>query len=793
MSPYLTATGENLQHIPHPSPPQSLLDTVTEAQAAGLCVIPPRQDGTKAPILEWKRYQSEQPTTAQLTIWYEELHCTGMGIVTGALSGVECFDFDDRQTYEAFREAAGHVDYGDLIQRIEHGYSDKTPSGGVHWYYRCSLIGSNTPLAKRPVTESTTNGKTLIEIRGEGGYAIAAPSHGTVHRSGKPYERLYGSPSTIATITPQERANLFALARTFDEMPVPKVVAPLPSGPPRKGTRPGDDFNERATWPEILEPHGWQFLYERDGMGYWRRPGKTDGQSATTNWDGSDCLRIFTSSTVLEPKMYQKFTAYAVLNHDGDWSAAARELAGQGYGSAESSSDYRPISMEKAANKNAQQDIPVRLMTRKASTIEAREIAWIWKPWLPAGMVGLFAGYGGSGKSTVALDIAAACSVGGTLPDGQQAPLLNTLIFAAEDSPEHTIIPRLLTMGADLNRIHVVDGIARENDDPGWVQLRNHLSAIEQALIGQSIGLVIIDPVSSFIGDANGDKESDVRGGIMPIVSMAERTGASVLLIRHVSKAGDGSRAASRILGSTAWHDVPRVAWMLADAPDEHQPEPNEDGTRNTRRVLGVVKSNLAAKPQARWCIQPVDGPLRWLPDPSPVTVDDCFFSQPDRGSKSRDAEAWVFERLKGGAKSLQQLKDDAGGEFTEKALRKALQRLHAETYQLPGRAHAGWFWSLPKGIGSLSLGSQGDMNGTSDQETPDSSLSHHGQVTKRSTNQGNPSDSNTSQTRPGDAHQLVTFPLLPNKENGQVTRGSGTVGESPHLTGKDDTWSMDL
>jgi len=279
--------------------------------------------------------------------------------------------------------------------------------------------------------------------------------------------------------------------------------------------------------------------------------------------------------------------------------------------------------------------LPAILQTRRASDIEARAIEWIWKPWLPASMVGLFAGYGGSGKSTVALQIAAQCSKGGVLPDGQPAPILNTLIFAAEDSPEHTIRPRLEGMGADLNRIHVVDGIRQGDGDPGWVRLRAHVAAIEQAVLRCQIGLVIIDPVSSYIGDANGDKESDVRTGITPLVLMAERTGCAVLMIRHVSKAGDGTRAASRILGSTAWHDIPRVAWMLADAPDDHQPEPHEDGTRDTRRVLGVVKSNLAAKPPARWCIQPADGPLRWLPDASPVTVDECFYAQSDRGGKA--------------------------------------------------------------------------------------------------------------------------------------------------------------
>ena len=207
--------------------------------------------------------------------------------------------------------------------------------------------------------------------------------------------------------------------------------------------------------------------------------------------------------------------------------------------------------------------VPVALQTRRAADVQSREVVWVWEQWLPAGMLGLFAGYGGSGKSTIALQIAAQCSAGGHLPDGKPAPLLNTLIFAAEDSPEHTITPRLMTLGADLGRIHIVDGIPSATSDPSWVQLRAHVAMIEQTVHDLDIGLVIIDPVSSYIGDANSDKESDVRAALTPLVKMAERTGAAVLMIRHVSKSGDGTRAASRILGSTAWHDIPRVAWML--------------------------------------------------------------------------------------------------------------------------------------------------------------------------------------------------------------------------------------
>ncbi len=338
-----------------------------------------------------------------------------------------------------------------------------------------------------------------------------------------------------------------------------------------------------------------------------------------------------------------------------------------------------------------------RLITRLASTIEAKDVEWLWKPWLPAGMLALFAGYGGAGKSTVSLHIASACSKGGYLPDGQRAPMLNTLIFAAEDSPEHTIVPRLRAMGADVDRVRIVDGVRETNGDPGWVQLRNHAALIEQAVMDHQIGLVIIDPVSSYIGDANSDRESDVRNALTPLVQVAERTRATVLMIRHVSKMGDSSRAASRILGSTAWHDIPRAVWMLADAPDEHQPEPHEDGRRDTRRVLGVVKNNLAAKPQARWGIQPVDGAMRWSPDPSPVSIDDCFGPHSSQGGKVRDAEEWLKERLAGGSepsKSVESAAKDAG--ISPAALKRSRAALNVTARK---ESSGTWVLSLPPGI----------------------------------------------------------------------------------------------
>ena len=68
----------------------------------------------------------------------------------------------------------------------------------------------------------------LIETRGEGGFIIVAPSGGPVHPSGRPYVLRSGGFDTIATITPEERSDLFALARSFDQMPRREVVPARP-------------------------------------------------------------------------------------------------------------------------------------------------------------------------------------------------------------------------------------------------------------------------------------------------------------------------------------------------------------------------------------------------------------------------------------------------------------------------------------------------------------------------------------------------------------------------------------
>lgn len=314
-------------------------DTAHELHAAGISVVPVATDGTKRPAIAWKQYTQARATANELDAWFSG--DAGVGMITGAISGgVEMLELEGRAAHHlnhltALAEASGLTE---LWQRINTGWLELSPSGGVHWFYRVSdaPVPGNTKLA------AGADKVTLAETRGEGGFVVLAPTGGTAHPTGKAWQRLAGGPTTMPTLTSSERDALHLLVRTIDETPEPSQ--PTTAGPlatlwqnyrPNEGdTTPGDDYENRTDWAEILTPHGWTLVYQRGNLRYWCRPGKQHGISATTGRaDDRDRLYVFTSSTDFQPETpYTKFGAYALLEHHSDHAAAAKQLAADGYG-----------------------------------------------------------------------------------------------------------------------------------------------------------------------------------------------------------------------------------------------------------------------------------------------------------------------------------------------------------------------------------------------------------------------------------------------------------------------------
>ena len=307
----------------------SVVEAAKQATLDGIAVVPVRQDGSKRPDLAtWQEYQRRLPTKDELRGWFSAYERTGLGWVTGAVSGgLECIDFDAVDAFDEFVELASRLD-AEPVAHLLTSYRERTPKG-VHLFYRCEVIDGNQKLAM------AEDGTVRIETRGEGGFVVVAPSYGAVHPSGAPYVATNEpfQAGSIATLTADEREQVLNIARSLSRYRV-EVPEERQTDPVVDGSRPGDLFNDRATWAQVLEGGGWRRVHQRSGEDYWRRPGaRTDGIDATTNYAGSGLLYVFsTSAAPFEPERgYSKFGAYALLHHGGDYQAAARDLAAQGY------------------------------------------------------------------------------------------------------------------------------------------------------------------------------------------------------------------------------------------------------------------------------------------------------------------------------------------------------------------------------------------------------------------------------------------------------------------------------
>jgi hypothetical protein len=349
---------------PATPPTHALRDVARELHEAGLCSLPVKADGSKAPdVRSWTQYKVTRSTPDEHDRWFGSGHRTGIGVVTGAVSGnIELIEFEGLAVKEGLLEEVAELavnsGLGDLWHAVTTGWADQSPSDGVH--YKVVVKGrpaaGNTKLARRLAREdeytpeerqrvaekpNTKIVRVLAETRGEGGFVVIAPSHGRTHPSGKPYVRLSGGPATMAVVGPEDLDAIYALCRAVDAMPreekaktAPRPKRDLPVG----AVRPGDDFENKADWADII---GDEFdpVFTRGQTTYWRRKGKTAGISATTGHASDrDRLYVFSTSTAFEAEVpYDKFAAYTLLTQgsttSGAFKQAAAELGRRGYGS----------------------------------------------------------------------------------------------------------------------------------------------------------------------------------------------------------------------------------------------------------------------------------------------------------------------------------------------------------------------------------------------------------------------------------------------------------------------------
>jgi hypothetical protein len=509
----------------------------------GISVVPVSVDGSKKPApFTWRKYQEERPTTQELIDWFGKGTQQGVGAICGGVSGnLEMLELEGRavaaQIHIQAKDMAENSGLGDLWQKIQDGYCEVTPSGGIHWLYRISdgQVPGNQKLARRPGENGGVD--VLCETRGEGGFVILAPSAGSCHPSGEPWKILSGSIQTIPSITMEEREALFSIFRCFDEMPKIENIAQEVKSREVNLSLPGDDYNSKVTWEQILTPLGWSKVYTKGEAIAWRRPGKNEGISATTNFNGKDNLYVFTTSTIFESEhSYSKFAAYATLEHNGDFKKAASALRSQGYG--------KPVELNSLPN------LPTHspsLVTLRDENEEPTTSSWIPEfinadnifdepePSILrradghcifyAGKINALFGESESGKTWIALEAVR-----------QELEKNNTVFYLDFEDSVRGIYNRLNTLGADLR--HFKTFLYSNPSEPLTQGAREALlTRIDEF----KPSLIVVDGVNAAMNVMGLDleKNKDATSFSQEVLRPMRLHNAAIITIDHVTKSKD--------------------------------------------------------------------------------------------------------------------------------------------------------------------------------------------------------------------------------------------------------------
>jgi hypothetical protein len=212
--------------------------------------------------------------------------------------------------------------------------------------------------------------------------------------------------------------------------------------------------------------------------------------------------------------------------------------------------------------------------------VEEEEIGWLWEKRIPRGEVTILAGDPGLGKSTVTHAIAAKLSIGFPLPDGGEAIKGTSLFASYEESPEKVMRQRLRKLGADMSKVLLLDQLKDENGNPRRFR-GSDVPTLDAALdMVSDPQMLVIDPVMSFMGDVDTNKDAQVRIHLQPLVDLAQRRNISIVCVAHLSKA-DAGKILYKISGSVGFAALARSVLLVG--LDEN----------SGRRGIAHIKSNL--------------------------------------------------------------------------------------------------------------------------------------------------------------------------------------------------------
>jgi hypothetical protein len=347
-----------------------------------------------------------------------------------------------------------------------------------------------------------------------------------------------------------------------------------------------------------------------------------------------------------------------------------------------------------------------KVISVRADRVVPEPLEFVWEPYLQRGALNGFYGNPGVGKGNVGIEIIACLTAPRTFPGenekgGAKREPINCCVLAAEEGVANTIVPRLKAAGADLARVRIIKSIEFYRDgmklSDRLVTFQEDIAAIrEDLLLHPEEKFLLVDPITSYVGDINFNQDAEVRPVLQLLVNLAEELKITILIIGHFNKNSNVANALDKPGGARAWVSVPRSVWGFFRNPEDQSERVianlklNNAKESETSLLFTIGEKQIGVKPDGT----PWRMPFVVWGDRTPISANEMVAAEQPENRRDNKGVEFLQQFLAGAPRLANDVYVGAEKEqIHARTIKRACVTLGIVKYEIWGE---GWFWQLP-------------------------------------------------------------------------------------------------
>jgi hypothetical protein len=344
--------------------------------------------------------------------------------------------------------------------------------------------------------------------------------------------------------------------------------------------------------------------------------------------------------------------------------------------------------------------VTTTVVSVRASEVTPSPIDFLWAPYLQRNALNAYYGNPSVGKGNVGIDNIACLTTGRPFPTETTTTRdpMNVVMMAAEEGISDTIVPRLMSAKADLDRVRIIQSVRMHKNgdkiDDRLVTFQSDIAYIREDMRPDE-KFLFIDPITNYVGDVNFNQDGEVRPVLTTLAQLAEELQITVLMVGHFNKNSSVSSAMDKASGARAWTAVPRNVWgFFRDIDDRENRymtnlKMNNAKESETSLLFQIDEHEIGTKPNGKPWMMPF---VVWG-EKSDKTAEEMIAAERPEARRDNKGVVFVNSAIRSAPRKADEIykeADDKG--ISEPTIKRACNTIGVIKY----KTGDGWFWQHP-------------------------------------------------------------------------------------------------